>query len=83
MGGWKLDSMMIALGKILILLGSLFIVVGIGLLLGPKIPFLGKLPGDIHFKKGNVEVYIPLATSILLSLLLSGILWALNHAGKR
>ncbi len=75
--------MMTGLGRALILLGAVFVAVGLVLVLGPKIPFLGKLPGDFHFKKGNFEVYVPLATSILLSLVLSGILWVVQHIGKK
>jgi hypothetical protein len=61
----------------------IFVAVGLVLVFGPKIPFLGKLPGDFHFKKGNFELYVPLATSILLSLLVSGILWVIQHVGKK
>jgi len=71
------------LGKIMILIGGVFIVVGCILLLAPRIPFIGKLPGDIHIKRDNFELYFPLATSILLSIVLSGILWVINHFGKK
>ncbi|WP_279384257.1 DUF2905 domain-containing protein [Geotalea toluenoxydans] len=40
-----------------------------------KIPWLGRLPGDIYIKRENFSFYFPLATSILVSLLLSLILW--------
>jgi hypothetical protein len=71
------------IGKILVGLGALLMVVGVILLFVPKIPYLGKLPGDIHIKKDNFELYIPLATSLLLSVLLSGILWFISHFGKK
>ncbi|MFN3567522.1 MAG: DUF2905 domain-containing protein [Caldimicrobium sp.] len=58
-------------GKFLVFLGLLFIVIGLLLTLSPKIPFLGKLPGDIYIKKDNFTFYFPLATSILISLLLT------------
>ena len=74
---------MAGLGKIMILIGGVFIVVGCILLLAPRIPFIGKLPGDIHIKRDNFELYFPLATSILLSIVLSGILWVINHFGKK
>lgn len=74
---------MVAWGKILILLGSVLIVVGVALAFAPKIPFVGKLPGDIHIKRDNFELYIPLATCILLSLVFSGIFWVINCFGKR
>lgn len=63
------------IGKILILLGVVIIIIGAVLLFAGKIPFLGKLPGDIYIKKDNYTVYIPIATSILLSIILSIILW--------
>lgn len=71
------------LGKILILVGGVVLVLGVLLVFFERIPFVGKLPGDIHIKKENFEVYIPLATSILLSLVVSGIFWLISHFGKR
>ena len=58
-------------GKILLILGILFVVIGLFLMLGPKIPFLGKLPGDFMIRRGNFTLYFPLATSILLSVVLT------------
>lgn len=74
---------MAGLGKILILLGGVLILVGLILVLAPKIPYIGKLPGDIHIKRDNFEIYFPLATSVLLSIVVSAILWAVNHFGKK
>jgi hypothetical protein len=74
---------MVGLGKLLVLLGAVLVVVGLALMVAPKIPFLGKLPGDIHIKRDNFEFYFPLATSLLVSLVLSGILWLLSHFGKK
>ena len=59
------------LGRGLVLLGVLIVIVGVVLLGGPKIPFLGKLPGDIVIKRENFTFYFPLGTSIVLSLLIS------------
>ncbi|NPA40539.1 MAG: DUF2905 domain-containing protein [Thermodesulfobacteria bacterium] len=61
-------------GKILILLGVLLVIFGLFLTIVPKIPYLGRLPGDIYIKKGNFTFYFPLATCILLSILLTLIL---------
>ncbi|MBW1670632.1 MAG: DUF2905 domain-containing protein [Deltaproteobacteria bacterium] len=58
-------------GKILLILGILFVVIGLFLMLGPKIPFLGKLPGDFMVRRGNFTLYFPLATSIILSIVLT------------
>lgn len=74
---------MVGVGKLLVLLGAVLVVVGLVLMVAPKIPFLGKLPGDIHIKKDNFEFYFPLATSVVLSLVLSGILWLISHFGKK
>jgi len=62
------------MGKFLILIGVLIIALGVLISLFPKIPYLGKLPGDIHIKKDNFEFFFPLGTSILLSIILSIIL---------
>jgi hypothetical protein len=58
-------------GKMLLILGILFVVIGLILMLGPKIPLLGKLPGDFVVRRGNFTLYFPLATSILLSIVLT------------
>lgn len=63
------------LGKMLILCGFMLIMVGLFLTLLNKMPFLGKLPGDIYINKKNFTFYFPLATNLLLSLLFSLILW--------
>lgn len=63
------------LGKALILCGLILIIVGVFLTALHKIPFLGKLPGDVYISKKNFTFYFPLATSLLISLILSFILW--------
>jgi hypothetical protein len=60
-----------SLGKMLILLGVLIIVVGLLLLVGEKIPWVGRLPGDIIIRKKNFTFYFPLATSIIISIILT------------
>jgi hypothetical protein len=59
------------LGKTLILLGIILIVLGGLLVFLPKIPWLGKLPGDFFYKGEKMSFYFPLSTSILISLLLT------------
>jgi hypothetical protein len=63
------------LGRWLIALGVLLVIVGVVFLLAPKIPWLGKLPGDISFKRGNVSFYFPLGTCILISIILTLLLY--------
>jgi len=57
------------MGRMLVILGVVLIVFGLALILAGRIPFLGRLPGDIHIRRGTAEIYIPLATCFLLSLL--------------
>jgi hypothetical protein len=63
------------LGRLLILIGVILVVVGAAFLLAPKIPWLGKLPGDITYKRGNFSFYFPLGTCILISIILTLILY--------
>ncbi len=66
---------MAALGKTLILLGIVIILIGLGLLFAQKIPYIGRLPGDIYVKKENFTFYFPLGTCIVISVILSFIFW--------
>jgi hypothetical protein len=66
---------MAGLGKSLIILGIIIIAFGIIITFAGKIPWLGRLPGDIHIKRDNFTFYFPLATCILLSVLFSLIFW--------
>jgi len=63
------------LAKMLIVFGIILAVVGVILLAAPKIPWLGKLPGDFIYRGRRVTFYFPLATSILLSIILSLLLY--------
>ncbi|OGR30580.1 MAG: hypothetical protein A2X83_06820 [Desulfuromonadales bacterium GWD2_54_10] len=62
-------------GRPLIILGLILVTIGIIISLAPRIPWIGKLPGDIYLKRENFSIYFPLGTCILLSVLLSLILW--------
>lgn len=64
-----------SLGKILVLFGIIIIAVGFFLMFWDKVPFIGKLPGDIYIKKKNFTFYFPIVTSILLSIIISLILY--------
>ena len=61
-------------GRFLILLGVVAIVAGVALLYLPRIPWLGRLPGDIVLRREGFTFYFPLATSIIISILLTLIL---------
>lgn len=63
---------MTEIGKSLIFMGIVIIIVGIILLFSDRLPFnLGKLPGDIFYKKDNFSFYFPITTAILISIILS------------
>jgi len=67
---WGFES----LGRMLLLIGVTLVLLGGVLLLVGKVPFLGRLPGDIVLERKNFTFYFPLATSILLSIVLTLIL---------
>ncbi len=69
----------IIIGKFLILLGIVIIVIGVFFLLSGKIPYIGRLPGDIIIQRKNFTFYFPLATSILLSILITLVLWLIGR----
>jgi len=69
---------MIDIGKTLIIFGVASIVIGGILMLSGKVPWLGRLPGDILVQKKNFTFYFPLATSVLLSILLTLIFWLIK-----
>jgi len=59
------------LGRVLVIFGLVAVVAGLLLLFGPKIPWLGRLPGDIVIKRENFSLYFPLTTCLLISVLLT------------
>ena len=69
-------------GWALIVVGVLIAMIGLVWLIAPSIPWLGKLPGDIMIERGNCRFYFPLATCVLLSLLLTGIMWIVRHLSR-
>jgi len=62
-------------GKILILIGVVLILAGMLFSFVDRIPHIGRLPGDIYIQKKNFTFYFPITTSILISIILSFILW--------
>jgi polyferredoxin len=63
------------IGKTLIIFGIILLGLGLLLTFAQKIPFLGRLPGDILIQKKNFTFYFPLVTSILISVILSLVFW--------
>lgn len=74
---------MVPFGKILVLFGLLIVGIGVLLMFVDRIPFIGKLPGDIHVKKDNFQFYFPITTSVILSILLSLVLWLISFLNKK
>ena len=62
------------IGKALLFVGVAIAILGLVLTLGPKMPVIGRLPGDFVFRRGDSAFYLPLATSILLSIVLTALL---------
>lgn len=74
------------LGRMLVGIGALVALLGVLLLLADRFPGLrmGRLPGDIAVEKGRFRFYFPLGTSILVSVLVTALLWiALRLSGRR
>lgn len=71
------------LGKLLLFLGGVIILIGAALLVAGRFHLpLGRLPGDFVFRGKNSVFYFPLATSIILSVLLSLIVWLFNRGAR-
>lgn len=66
---------MAPIGKLLIVFGSVLVGAGLLLLLSDKIPWLGRLPGDITVRRDNFTFFFPVVTCIVISVILSLILW--------
>ena len=72
------------LGRMLIFFGGLLLVIGTVLVFAGKVNLpLGRLPGDIVYRGKNTTFYFPLATSILLSVVLSLVLYVVNRMGSK
>lgn len=59
------------LGRILIVFGIVLVLLGAVFLVAPRVPFLGRLPGDFVLRRDHATIYIPLATCLVLSLVIS------------
>lgn len=68
-----------SIGKALVVCGVVLAVVGIIFIFGSKLPWLGRLPGDIYIQKKSLSFYFPITTSILISILLSIIMLLLKR----
>lgn len=74
---------MTELGKLLLVVGSVIALAGLVLLVAGRLNLpVGRLPGDIVYRGKNSTIYFPLATSILLSIILSLVLWLINRRSR-
>jgi len=71
-----------SIGKLLILAGAFLAFFGLLLVFWQRIPFLGKLPGDIFLQKGSFQFFLPIVTCLIISLLLTLILNFVIHLSK-
>ena len=62
------------LGRFLVVIGVVAVVVGVALMLAPRIPWLGRLPGDFVVSRGPLTLYAPLMTSLIVSVVLTVVL---------
>lgn len=67
------------IGKLLLVLGIVLVVIGAVLAFGARIPWIGRLPGDFQFGGSNWRVYLPLGTSLLISVVLTLLFWVLRR----
>jgi DUF2905 family protein len=67
------------IGKLLLVFGLVIAAVGAVLLVVGRIPWVGRLPGDIYIQRGHWTFYFPLATSLLLSVALTLIFWLIGR----
>ena len=63
--------MMPGMGKIFVIVGLLLVIVGLGFMFADRIPYVGRLPGDIYLKREKFSFYFPLTTSIIISIILT------------
>lgn len=66
--------MTVSFGKMLIFAGIMLVIIGAVFALSGKLPWLGKLPGDIYIQKKSFSLYFPITTSIIISIILSIVL---------
>jgi hypothetical protein len=70
---------MIDLGRLLIVLGLVAVALGVVLVVFGRVPGLGRLPGDISVQRGSWSFYFPLGTSLVLSVVLTLVLWLIGR----
>lgn len=64
----------VELGRLLVLIGLVAVAAGLAVWLGPRVPFFGRLPGDVTIKTESVSVHAPIASMLVISLAISLVL---------
>jgi hypothetical protein len=72
-----------SIGRLLLVFGGILVALGLIIVLFSRVPFLGRLPGDIFIQRDNVTIWIPIATMIVLSIVLSVIFWLVGLVLRR
>ena len=67
------------LGRALMIFGAFFILAGLLLLVAPKVPWVGRLPGDILIQRDHFTFYFPLTSCLLASLVLGLVMWIIGR----
>jgi len=67
------------IGKLILIVGAILVILGLLMLYGSKIPFIGRLPGDIHIKRGPLDLYFPITTCIIISLFLTLLFYLIRY----
>ncbi len=67
------------LGRLLIVMGVVIALVGVAIVMAGRVPWLGRLPGDIHVERGNWSFHFPIMTSLLLSVVLTLIFYLIGR----
>ena len=73
------------LGRWLVILGIVLVVLGLVVMAGPKLPFggLGRLPGDIAYRSKNFQFYFPIVSCLIVSAVLTALLWIISLLTRR
>ena len=70
--------MSMSMGRFLVWSGVILVVIGSMVVWGPKLPWVGRLPGDIMIRRENFSFYVPLTTCLILSAVVSLVMWLIN-----
>ena len=74
-----MESTVQPLGRLLLVAAAILAILGVLVLLSAKLPWLGRLPGDITIRRDGFSFYVPLTSCLLVSLVISVILWLVGR----